>query len=509
MVCLSWSPGGTLLATWEQYSVIQGQQPQPNLHLWDVNTGQLVKSFFQKKMAGWCPQWSSDEKICSRMVNNEVQFYEDNSFQAIAHKIHMAKVANYCMAHGASKNLHVVTYVPGAKGAPSFTKMYQYPNFADNQVIANKSFFQADSVDYKWNNVGSTVLLLTQSEVDKTGGSYYGKQQLHYMSVKGESGMVGLAKEGPIYSVEWAPSGTLFAAVYGFMPAKATMFSITAEPVFDFGTGPRNTVMFNPQSNLLMIGGFGNLRGKIQMWDVAGKSLVSEFEAPDSTDVKWCPDGQRLMTSTCAPRLRMGNGYKVWHYSGSLLHEKAFQANDELWECDWQTVPAGHYGGFKISKAKVVGIEPSQPQVSKQAYRPPGARGTQSTFKLHDDEEAPQSKQGAATNTENLSKAQLKNKKRREAAKNKAKTEADNDSEQKENGAPAPVFVENNGYQGAKGILSDPEKEKKIRKLNDKIASIQKIKAAQAEGKTLEKNQIEKLSKEQELLNELKALTLS
>ena len=69
-----------------------------------------------------------------RMVNNEVQFYEDNSFQSIAHKIHMAKVANYSMAQGSSKNLHVVTYVPGAKGAPSFTKMYQYPNFADTQV---------------------------------------------------------------------------------------------------------------------------------------------------------------------------------------------------------------------------------------------------------------------------------------------------------------------------------------------------------------------------------------
>merc|ERR1719227_45000 len=79
-------------------------------------------------------------------------------------------------------------------GAPSFTKMYLYPNFADNQVIANKSFFQADSVEYKWNSPGTTVLLLTQSDVDKTGGSYYGKQQLHYMSVKGDSGMVGLAK---------------------------------------------------------------------------------------------------------------------------------------------------------------------------------------------------------------------------------------------------------------------------------------------------------------------------
>merc|ERR1719445_158304 len=91
----------------------------------------------------------------------------------------------------------------------------------------------------------------------------------------------------------------------------------------------------------------------------------------------------------------------------------------------------------------------------------------------------------ALANLENLAKTDFK---------------ADNDSEQKENGAPAPVFVENNGYQGAKGILSDPEKEKKIRKLNDKIASIQKIKQAHAEGKPLEKNQIDKLSKEKELM---------
>jgi len=507
VACLSWSPGGTHLATWEQYAVIQGQQPQPNLHLWNTETGEKVKSFFQKKMSGWCPQWSSDEKICSRIVNNEVQFYEDNSFQAIKHKIHMSKVSNYSMAHGSSKSLHVVTYVPGAKGAPCFTKMYQYPNFDDNQVIANKSFFQADSVEYKWNNQGSTVLLLTQSDVDKTGASYYGKQQLHYMSVKGESGMVGLAKEGPIYSVEWAPNGNLFVAVYGFMPAKATMYSINAEPVFDFGTGPRNTVMFNPQSSLVMIGGFGNLRGKIQMWDVAAKVLVSEFEAPDTTDVRWCPDGQRLVTSTCAPRLRMGNGYKVWHYSGSLLHEKPFQASDELWEADWQAAPPGAYGPFKISKAKVIGIEPSQPVAAKQAYRPPGARGTQSTFKLHDDDEAPQTKQGnkPMESNENLSKSQLKNKKRREAAKIKAKEEQ---GKENNSGVAAQAFVESNSYVGAKGILSDPEIEKKIRKLKDKIASIDKIKQAQAEGKQLEKNQLEKLSKEQDLLDELKALTL-
>merc|ERR1711874_863661 len=113
-----------------------------------------------------------------------------------------------------------------------------------------------------------------------------------------------------------------------------------------------------------------------------------------------------------------------------------------------------------------------------QAYRPPGAV-----------EEAP----------ENLSKSALKNKKRREAAKNKAKVETET------NGAATETLQTNqetnNKYQGA-----DPEKEKKIRKLNEKIQSIQKIKQAHSEGKPLEKNQIEKLSKEQELRDQLIAL---
>merc|ERR1712218_2634 len=197
-----------------------------------------------------------------------------------------------------------------------------------------------------------------------------------------------------------------------------------------------------------------------------------------------------------------GNGYKVWHYSGALQHEKAFASGDELWEADWQARSGAP--SFTITKQMAPGIAPSQPKESKQAYRPPGARGTQSTFKLHDDEEAPQNKKQSAA-PENLSKSALKNKKRREAAKNKTKVETET------NGAGTETLQNNpetNNYQGAKGILSDPDKEKKIRKLNEKIQSIQKIKQAHSEGKPLEKNQIEKLSKEQELMEELDALKM-
>merc|ERR1711874_366955 len=138
---------------------------------------------------------------------------------------------------------------------------------------------------------------------------------------------------------------------------------------------------------------------------------------------------------------------------------------------------------------------PEQPKVSEmimssQPYLPPGANV----------KEAPQNEKRAAA-PENLSKSALKNKKRREAAKNKAKVET--------NGAATETVQtnsENNNYQG---FLSDPDKEKKIRKLNEKIQSIQKIKQAHSDGKPLEKNQIEKMSKERELMDELEALKLS
>jgi translation initiation factor 2A len=533
---LQWSPLSSLVATWEQYSQTAGQEPRPNMHVWDAGSGEKVKSFFQKKFGGWAPIWTKDETICSRMVNNEVQLYSNNDFSTITHKIHMQKVADFSMSPAPGRP-HVVTYVPGTKGGPSFCKLFQFPNFGENQVLANKSFFQADSVDMKWNSTGTGVLLLVQAEVDKTGASYYGKQQLHYMTTKGETCMVELKKEGPIYSVTWSPKGDLFAVVHGFMPAKSALFNNKGDAVFDFGNGPKNLAMFNPQSSILMIGGFGNLRGKIDMWDVAGRSLISSFDAPDTTDVKWNPDGQHIVTSTCAPRLRIGNGYKVWHYSGSLIHEKMFSPPDELWEADWQA--SAVHPVFQISKQLVSGIQTSQPQVSKQVYRPPGARGTLSTFKLHD-EELPNTKAGVYVGKkeekqENLSKTAQKNKKRREAAKKKKDEEEEEEHQQglqqghqqglqqgqqqglqQGRGQTNHTNGQNrhqdkqdkNAYKGAAGLLFDPEKEKKMKKIKEKLDSIQSLKTIQETGKVLEKNQLEKLSREKELLEELRKLTV-
>merc|ERR1712226_503918 len=140
---------------------------------------------------------------------------------------------------------------------------------------------------------------------------------------------------------------------------------------------------------------------------------------------------------------------------------------------------------------------------AKQAYRPPGARGTVSTFKLHDDEEAPQNLKKKDAEPEVLSKSAAKNKKRKEAAKAAKLAETAIPVQKRSNDqtdalaaaanhAQASKVVKEveNSYQGAKGLLFDPQREKKVRKLTDKLAKIKKLKE-ELGGKELEKNQLE------------------
>ena len=137
----------------------------------------------------------------------------------------------------------------------------------------------------------------------------------------------------------------------------------------------------------------------------------------------------------------------------------------------------------------------------KTLFRPPGARGTTSKFKLHDEDELPQNKKpetGNGTNNVPPSKSALKNKKRRE---------------KKKDGEPEEVAyvpaTQNAASSNATAAVVDPEVAKKLRKLNDKLSQIAKLKAMQKEGKKLEINQLDKIQKEHEVLDELKALRLN
>ncbi|XP_033227264.1 eukaryotic translation initiation factor 2A [Belonocnema kinseyi] len=507
---IRFSPQGNYLMTWEPFiATPTNPQGSPNLNIWKSEDTELVKSFVQKKQTDWEPQWSSDEKICGMLVNNDVVLYEDVNFERAAHRINVAKIAKFSIAPGAVP-YHILCYMPGKPGQASFGRLFQYPKFESTQSIANKSFFQSDRVDIYWNQKGTSALLMTSTEVDKTGASYYGKTTLHYLSTKGETALVSLSKEGPIHAVEWSPKNTEFCVIYGFMPSKATLFNLKCEAIFEFGSKHRNSIYYNPHGNILLLTGFGNLRGGIELWDMNNRKLIASAEAPDTTLLQWSPNGENFMTATTAPRLRMGNGFKIWHYTGTLLYERPWSKQEELWEVQWQTFPDNTFPENPISYKAVEGIAPSQPQASKQAYRPPSARGHQINFSLHDDDDTPSRAGDAKTSKD--SKAYLKAKKKREAKKAKKGQETAGTQPQSSN-APINGLDVNNVPKSQTAptdldITDDPEKKKKIGRIKSKLDQISKLKQQQSSGKQLEINQLDKIKKEAELLKELQDLSL-
>ncbi|XP_035381512.1 eukaryotic translation initiation factor 2A [Electrophorus electricus] len=501
---LEFSPLGKVLVTWKQYTKTQDNpQGEANLQLWDLQTGDCIKTFYQKKVQGWCPSWADDESIAVRCVNNELHFFENNKFETIANKLHLQKVNEFALSPGNNPS-KVAVYVPGSKGAPSFVRLYQYPNFAGpTSALANKSFFKADRVTMLWNKKGSAVLVTASTEVDKTGASYYGEQTLHYLATNGESAVVQLPKNGPIYDVSWSPNSSEFCVVYGFMPAKATVFNLKCESVFDFGTGPRNAAFYSPQGHILVLAGFGNLRGQMEVWDVKKYRQVSKPQAADTTHFSWCPDGEHIVTATCSPRLRVSNGYKIWHYTGTVLYKEDTPAGKELWEVLWQPFPAGTFPEKAVKYQAASSELGSTEAKPAQVYRPPALRNKpeSSTYKLHEDE-PPQNMKPGAAGEKQISKAALKNQRRREAKK-AAKQENKSDEVPHLVLEPAPA-----SQAPVTSSHGDPETDKKIKNLKKKLKAIEELKEQQAAGKPLQKNQLEKMQKEAQLLKELEELEL-
>jgi translation initiation factor 2A len=191
-----------------------------------------------------------------------------------------------------------------------------------------------------------------------------------------------LDKEGPIHDVTWSPSSKQFGVVYGYMPAKTTIFDQRANVVHTFNLGPRNTILFSPHGRFVLVAGFGNLAGQMDIYDLEKDyQKITTIEASNASVCEWSPDGKHILTATTSPRLRVDNGLRVWHVTGGLMYNEDM---NELYTITWRPqstdkfplernigpAPQPHpsalaYLGTKKTPSKPVG-----------AYRPPGARGT-------------------------------------------------------------------------------------------------------------------------------------
>ncbi|KAK0649495.1 eukaryotic translation initiation factor eIF2A-domain-containing protein [Cercophora newfieldiana] len=394
---LGFSPRGTFLSTWERPGKDENGDATKNLKIWrtieDVAEGaekQPLGRFVQKSANGWNLQYTDDERFCARIVTNEVQFYNSDDLTTVWNKLRAEGVADFAVAPGLNRN--VAVFVPERKGQPAAVKVFNVPQFAS--PISQKTFFKGDKVQLKWNALGTSLIVLAQTEVDKSNKSYYGETNMYLLSANGSfDARVTLDKEGPIHDVAWSPNSKEFGVVYGYMPAKTTIFNHRAVPTHSFALGPRNTIIFSPTGRFVLVAGFGNLAGQIDVYDLEKDyRKVTTIESGNPSVCVWSPDSRYILTATTSPRLRVDNGVKLWHVGGGIMYNEEFV---ELYNVMWRpasqdSVPGGdplHPVPTPHASALAYLGTIKTPSKPAGAYRPPGARGTSTPlhFKREDE----------------------------------------------------------------------------------------------------------------------------
>lgn len=185
----------------------------------------------------------------------------------------------------------------------------------------------------------------------------------------------------------YSDESNLIGPFHSVTPMKAVLFDSHVRVVHDFGTAPQNFISFNPQGRLLALAGFGNMSGKINVYDRRSLEKVATVDAPNTTFFEWSPCGRFMLTATLSPRLRVDNGIKIWHCAGPLMH---VQLVDELYQASWRPIPVDAVGAFPQAIPPAPEPNPSvalittgaKPMQSKPVgtYRPPGARGTEASL---------------------------------------------------------------------------------------------------------------------------------
>lgn len=515
---LHFSPNGKYVALWTKPVMLDRESGvwTDNVLIYEVESGELIHKWSNKHQNGWKPQFTQDEKLFAKNVNNkEIHFFPPVAGSKPEHKFKLNDLSAQFQSFQISPGLNpsIAIFVPEKNGKPAQVLIYNIPNF--NQALSTKTFFKAERCQLKWNSIGTALLALASTDHDTSNKSYYGESNLYLLGIAGTyDSRIDLKREGPIHDITWSPLAREFAVIYGYMPSETTFFDARGNAIHSLPMSPRNTILYSPHARFVLVAGFGNLQGTVDVYDRQNRfQKVSTFEAANTSVCEWSPCGRYILTATTSPRLRVDNGLKVWHASGKLMYVKNYS---ELFSIAWKPQTVDQFPALRQleaapephASAKELAPKVNGGAVKKPtgAYRPPHARtsgGSTQAKSLYEKELAtvgtgvitatgrPKVIPGAAPAVVKESKAAQKNRKKRENKK----------SEVSPSPAPAPE-PEQGSVIGGTGSLED----KKIRSLLKKLRAIETLKMKQANGEPLEDTQVSKINKEDDIRKELLTL---
>ena len=124
-----------------------------------------------------------------------------------------------------------------------------------------------------------------------------------------------------------------------------------------------------------MIGGFGNLTGEIDFWDLNQLTQIGKAKSNCAVGIEWAADGTHLLTSVLYERVKVDNMINIFTGGGARLLGKG-EMFEQLQSAQWQPVPAG---SFKAPNIKSMFVE-AEKEIDKKPKRVFAYGGGNSAF---------------------------------------------------------------------------------------------------------------------------------
>ena len=130
-----------------------------------------------------------------------------------------------------------------------------------------------------------------------------------------------------------------FLVVQGYQPAVCTQYAVQAGAVVavrQYAKAPRNLLRCSPSGRFLLLGGFSNLAGEMELFDTLQFKRIGQAQDRDGAkSVQWTPDSRHVVLAVTRPWRRVDNGFKVFTYAGELLVHRTY---DELYQVAVQPI---------------------------------------------------------------------------------------------------------------------------------------------------------------------------
>jgi len=363
-----------------------------NLQIWDLSTNTASKGndYIPAECIAVFPlpsralassvalssiQFTSDENVMLRLLKDSIIITPttalSNNGPPIA-RIDHKELTQFQVSPSLNPH-YIAVFTPENSGMPSKINLYKHEGSTTSEISCRTSF-SASSATFYWNLRGDKLLVHTHSDIDRAGTSYYGSTGLFILSTDGSiSEKVPQTKEGPIHDVQWSPLGDSFIVCAGSMPAQITLYNENGQATYEFGAAHRNTISWSPHGRFLMIGGFGNLQGEMDFYDMRRVKKIATKTAHCTVGLDWSPCSRYLLTSTTAPRMNVDNGFKIFKYNGDgpICHKQLNVAYNVKWLP--KAVSSYPNRGPSPKRKTDVASGGGETKPAVGFYRPPGA----------------------------------------------------------------------------------------------------------------------------------------